>query len=115
MLELELIPSPVAGDDGSDSSSGLLYRVDVEALEEWAKVTIFMMGGLGFSVEEPDVITNSRDFLLIKYGINWEERIHRYTTIVIKQLKALITGLYIRRHNGRSGWIVGPRLHFGSS
>ena len=40
MLEPELIPSPVAGDDGSNKFLGIFYRVDVEALEEWAKVKI---------------------------------------------------------------------------
>ena len=39
MPEPELTPSPVAGDDGCDNFLGLFYRVDVEALEEWAKVT----------------------------------------------------------------------------
>ena len=44
MPETELTPSPVAGDHGSDNLLGLFYRVDVEALEEWANVTNFMMG-----------------------------------------------------------------------
>ena len=57
----ELIPSPVAGDDGSDNFLGLFYRVDLEALEEWANVTNFVMGALGFSVEEPEITTNFRD------------------------------------------------------
>ena len=48
-----LTPSPVAGYHGSDNFLGLFYRLDVEALEEWANGTDFMMGGLGFSVEEP--------------------------------------------------------------
>ena len=51
MPEPELTPSPVAGDDGSDKFLKLFYRIDVEALEKWAKVTKFMMGGLGLSVE----------------------------------------------------------------
>ena len=63
MPEPELTPSPVTGDDGSDNLLGLLCRVDVEALEEWAKVTIFMMAG--FYVEEPDITTNFLDSLLI--------------------------------------------------
>ena len=66
--------------------------MDVQALEEWANVTNFMMGGLGFSVEEPEITTNFRDFFLIMYGNNWEKRFLRYTTMVIEQLKALITG-----------------------
>ena len=39
MPEPELTPSPVAGDDGSDNFLGPFYRVDLEALEDWAKVT----------------------------------------------------------------------------
>ena len=92
MQEPELIPSPVAGDDGSENYCGLFYRVDVEVLEEWANVTNFMIGVLGFSVEEPENTTIFRDFLLIMYGNNWEKRILRHTTLAIKQLKVLITG-----------------------
>ena len=46
MLETDLTPFPVAGNDGSDNFLGLLYRVDVEALEEWASVNNFMMGDI---------------------------------------------------------------------
>ena len=92
MQEPELTPYPVAGDDGSDNFFGLFYPVDEKALEEWAKVTNFMMGGLGFSVEEPDITTNFRGFLLIMYGNNWEKRILCCTTMVIEQLKSLIPG-----------------------
>ena len=63
--EPELTSYPVAEDDGSDNFLGLLYRVDAEALEKWANVTNFMMGGLGFSVEEPETTSNFRNFLLI--------------------------------------------------
>ena len=63
MPEPVLTPSPVAGDDGFNNSLGFFYRVDVEALEEWANANNFMMGGLGLSVEEPEITTNFRDFL----------------------------------------------------
>ena len=65
MPEPELTPSPVAGDDGFDNFWCLFYRVYLEALEEWANATNFMMGRLEFSVEEPEVTTNFCDFLLI--------------------------------------------------
>ena len=58
MPEPELTPWP--GDDGSDNFLGLFYLMDVEALEEWAKVTNFMMGVLGFSVDEPEFTANFR-------------------------------------------------------
>ena len=48
MPDSELTRSAVAEDHGSDNFLGLFYRVDVEALEEWANVTNFMMGRLGF-------------------------------------------------------------------
>ena len=92
MPELELTLSPVTGNDGSDNFLGLFYRVVVEALEEWANVTKFLMGGLGFSVEKPEITSNFRDFLLTMYGNNSEKRILRYTAMIIEQLKALITG-----------------------
>ena len=62
MPEPELTPSPVAGDHGSEKFMGFFYRVDVEALEEWVDVTNIMMGGLGSSVEEPEITSNFRDF-----------------------------------------------------
>ena len=58
--EPELTRSTVAGDHESDNFLGPFYRVDVEALEEWAKVTNFMIGGLGFSFEEPEITSNFR-------------------------------------------------------
>ena len=70
MPEPVLTRSPVAGDDGSDNFLGLFYQVDAEAVEEWAHVTNFMMGGLGFSVEEPEITTYFCDFLPILYGNN---------------------------------------------
>ena len=45
--EPELTHSPIAGDHGSDNILGLFCLKDVEALEEWAKVTNFIMGVLG--------------------------------------------------------------------
>ena len=91
MPDPELILSPVSGDDGSHNFSGLFYRVHVEVLEEWANATNFMMDGLGFPVEELEITTNFRDFLLIINGNIWEKRIFRYITMVIEQLAALIT------------------------
>ena len=90
MPELQLTPSPVAGHDGFDNFLGLFHRVDVEALEEWANVTNNMMGGLGFSVEEPEITSNFRDFFLIMYGNNGQKRFLYYTTKIIDQLRALI-------------------------
>ena len=75
MPEPVLTPSLVAGDNGSDKLLGFLYRVDVEALEEWTKVTNFMMGDLAFSVEDPEFTTNFRDVLLVIYGNIWEKRV----------------------------------------
>ena len=71
--EPELTTSPLAGDDWSDNLSGLFYRVEVEALEEWANITNFMMGGLGLSVEEPEITSNFCDFFLIMYRKIWEK------------------------------------------
>ena len=104
MPEPELTPSPVADDDGSDNFSGLFYRVEVEAPEEWAKVANFLVGGLGFSVEEPEITTKLRDFLLIMYENNREERIFRHTAMVTEQLKALITGFCKLTNYKKTQW-----------
>ena len=104
MPEPELTPSPVAGDDGSDKFLGLFYRVVEEALGEWAKVTNFMMGSLGFSVEEPEITSNLRDFNLIMYGNNCESRVVRYTTMVIEQLKAPLPGFCKMTNYQKTQW-----------
>ena len=65
MPEPEMIPSPVAGNDGSENLLGLFYRVDVEALEEWAVVTNFLMGGFASSVEKSEIMSNFRASLWI--------------------------------------------------
>ena len=70
--ELLLALCPVAGDDGSDNFLELFYGEDVEAVEEWAKVTKFMMGGLRFAVEESETAIIFRDFLLIMLGTIWQ-------------------------------------------
>ena len=95
IAEPQLTPSTVAGHNGSDNFLGLFYQVAGEALQEWVNVANFMMGGLRFSVEDPKIKSNLRNFLLIIYGNNWEKRILRYTTIIIEQLKALISGFCI--------------------
>ena len=119
MLELELATSPIAWDYGSDNFLGLFYRVNVEALGERAKVVNFMMGNLGFSFEEPEITSNFRDFLLILYGNNWGKRSVRYTTLVIEQLTALITGFCkmnkYQKNREATDLIVGLRRHFESS
>ena len=55
---------------GPITSWGFFYRIDIEAVEDWAKVTNFTMGSLGFFIEEPETTTDFRDFLLIMYGKN---------------------------------------------
>ena len=72
MPEPELTTSTVAGDSGSDNL-GLFYHVDEEALKDRASVTIFMIGGLVFTVEDTEIASNIRDFILIMYGNNWEK------------------------------------------
>ena len=104
MPKPKLTPSPVAGDNGSGNFLGLFYRVNVEVLEEWTNLTIFMMDSFGFSVEEPEITRNFRDFLLIMYGNNWKKQILRYTTMVIEQLKALITGFCNLTNYQKTQW-----------
>ena len=46
LTQQEMTPSPVAPDENNDEFLGLYYRVDVEALDEWATVTHFMRSSL---------------------------------------------------------------------
>ena len=55
MPQQEMTPSPVAPDEDQDNFLGLCYWVDVEALDEWATVTSFMRGSIGYVVQEPEI------------------------------------------------------------
>ena len=70
MPEPELSPSAVAGDPSTDKCFELFYGVDVDPLENWAKNTNFMAGRLEYSVEEPEVTKDFREFLTIMSGNN---------------------------------------------
>ena len=89
--EQELTPLPVAPNENDDNSLGLFYRVDVESLNDWATVTPFMRGSIGFVGQEPDVTADFKQILIIMYGSNWEKRVLTYQTVVVEQLYALIT------------------------
>ena len=73
MPQQEKTPSPVAPDEDNDKFLGLYYRVDLEALDEWATFTIFMRGSIGFVVQEPEVSDEFQRLLIRMYGSNWEE------------------------------------------
>ena len=88
----EMTPSPVVPDEDHDNFLGLYYRIDVEALDEWATVTSFMSGTIGYVVQEPEFTDDFKQFLIRMYGSNWEKRILSYQTMVVEQLYALITG-----------------------
>ena len=91
MPQHEMTPSLVAADEDNDNFRGLYYRVDVEALNEWA-ITIFMRGSIGFVVQKPEVFDDFKQLLIRMFGSNWEKRVLSYKTMIIEQLYALITG-----------------------
>ena len=70
MPQQEMTPSPVAPDEDHDNFAGLYYRVDVEALDEWATVTSFMRGSIGYVVQEPEITDDFKQFLIRMYGSN---------------------------------------------
>ena len=77
MPKPELYPSPVVGNPGSDNCLGLFYRVDVYAVKTWARNTNFLSGSLGYSVEEPEVTEDFREFPRTLSGNIWESRMLR--------------------------------------
>ena len=91
MPQQEMTASLVAPDENYDKFLGLYYRVDVEALNEWATVTFSMRGSIGFVVQEPEVTDDVKQFLITMCGSNCEKRVLRYQTVIIEQLYALIT------------------------
>ena len=92
MPQQEMTPSLVAPDEVNDNFVGLCYRVDVEALDEWATATIFMRRSIGFVVQELEVTDDFQQLLIKMYGSNWEKRLLSYQTMITEQLYALITG-----------------------
>ena len=73
----EITPSLVAPDEDHDNFLGLYYRVVVEALDEWATVTSFMRGSIGYVAREPEITDDFKQFLIRMYGCNWEKRVLR--------------------------------------
>ena len=92
MPQQEMTPSPVVPDEDHDNFLGLYYRVDVEALDEWATVASFMRGNIGYVVQELEISDDFKQFLITMYGSNWEKRVLSYQTMIVEQLYALITG-----------------------
>ena len=106
MPQEEMTPSPVVPDEDLDHFLGLYYRVDVEALDEWATVTSFMRGSIGYVVQEPQITDNFKQFLIIMYGSNWEKRVLSYQTMIIEQLFALITGYSKLTSRIKRAWLA---------
>ena len=89
MPQQKMTPSPVAPDEDHDN---LYYRVDVEALDEWAAVTSFMIESIGYVVHEPEITDDFKQFLIRMYGSNWEKTVLNYQTMIVEHLFSLITG-----------------------
>ena len=62
--------SPVAPDETNDNFLGLDYRVDVDALIDWATISRFVKGSIGFVMQEPEMTDDSNEFLIKMYGSN---------------------------------------------
>ena len=91
MPEPELTPSQVAGHDGSINFKGFFTEWTWRLSKSGLLQPTLWLGGLVFSVEEAEIATKFRDFLLFIYGNIWEKRNLSYITMVTEHLKALIT------------------------
>ena len=106
MPQQEKTPSPVAPDEDHDNFLGLYYRLDVEALDEWATVTGFMRGSIGYVVEEPEITDDFKQFLITMYGSNWEKRVLSYQAMIVEQLYAPITGYSKLTSRIKRAWLT---------
>ena len=106
MPKAEMTPSPVAPDEDHANFVGLYYRVDVEALDEWATVTNFLSGSIGYFVLEPEITDDFKQFLLRMYGSNWEKRVLSYQTMIVEQLYALVTGYSKLTNRIKRAWLA---------
>ena len=88
----EMTPSLLAPQQSNDIFLGLYYRVNVEALNDWATGTRFMKWSSGIVVQEPEITDDYKQFLIIMFGSNWEKRVLVHQTMIIEQLYALYTG-----------------------
>ena len=74
LSEQEMAPSPVASSENDDNFLGIFYHVDVDSLIDWATVTQFTRGSIGYVVQEPIVTEDFKHILIIMYGSNWEQK-----------------------------------------
>ena len=106
MPQQKMTPSLVVPDEDHDNFLGLYYRVDVEALDEWATVTSFMRGSIGYVVQEPEITDDFKQFLIRMYCSNWEKRVLSYQTMIVEQLYALITGYSKLTSRIKRAWLA---------
>ena len=105
MSQQEMTPSSVAPDEDNDNFLGLYYCVDVKALNDWATVTRFMKGSIGFVVQEPEITDDFKQFLIKMYDSSWEKRVLGYQPMIIEQLYALITEYSKLTTRFRRAWL----------
>ena len=106
MPQQEMTPSPVVPDEDHDNFLLLYYRIDVEALDEWATVTSFMRGSIGYVVQEREITDDFKQFLIRMYGSNWEKKVLSYQTMIMEQLYALITGYSKLTSRIKRAWLA---------
>ena len=106
MHQQEITRSPLAPDEDNKTLLGLYNRVDVEAFDEWATVTMFIRGSTGFVGQEPENTDDFKQFLITMYGSNWEKRVLSYQTMIIEQLYALITRYSKLTSRLKRGWLA---------
>ena len=106
MPQQEMTPAPVAPDEDNDNFLGLYYRVVVEALDEWASVTSFMRGSIGYVDQEPEITDDFKKFVIRMFGSNWEKRVLSYQTMIVQQLYALVTGFSKLTSRMKRAWLA---------
>ena len=79
----------------------------MESLDEWATVTSFMRGIIGYQVvQEPEITDEFKQFLITMYGSNWEMRVLSYQTMIVEQLYSLITGYSQLTSRIKRAWLA---------
>ena len=79
----------------------------MEALDEWATVTSFMRGRIGYAVQEPEITDDFKQLLIRMYGSNWEKRVLLCQTMIVEQLYALKTR-YSKLNSRIKGGLISP-------
>ena len=74
-------------------------------MKDWATVTQFMSGSIGYVVQEPHVTGDFKQFFIIMNGSNCGKRVLADQTMIVEQVNALLTGYGKQTSSMKRAWL----------